>query len=368
TSFVVQVEAAAPGRSQSGGVLPASRSGLLPIHQPALEELGPNVREHLISFQDSLARQAKDSSTTDLKLSEAYGMMGQVYQAYSLASPARECYLNAHQLTPKDFRWTYLLGNISQQEGKVEEALTYYKLVRNLRPGYLATPVNLGNLYMQQNRLEEARSSFKEALAVNPNCTAARYGLGQIALSSRNYTEAVEYLEQALAEAPEATRIHYVLALAYRGLGNIQKAQAHLQQQGPVGIRVADPLVDGLQVLIRGERLHLVRGRMAFDAQRFSEAADEFRKAVSANPASVPARVNLGSALAQNGDVQGAIKEYQEAIRLDSANAAAQYNLALLLAKQNLHDRAILHLRSVLGMNPEDSDARFLLAQELLKN
>jgi tetratricopeptide (TPR) repeat protein len=369
--IVVFVAGAAPnalGLAQSGGVLPPPRSGLMPVHQPALEELEPHVRDQLIASQNSLATQARDSSVTDLKLGEAYGLMGRVYHAYSLTLPAKECYLNAHQLAPKDFRWTYLLGNISQQEGRVEEALSYYTLVRRLRPDYLAAPVNLGNVYLQQNRLEEARTSFKEALALNANCTAAQYGLGQIALSSRNYAVAVEHLEQALAGAPEATRIHYALALGYRGLGNIPKAQAHLQQQGPVGIRVADPLVDGLQELIRGERLHLVRGRMAFDALRFSEAADEFRKAVAANPASVPARANLGSALAQIGDVKGAIDEYQQAIRVSPSNAAAHYNLGLLLAGQKQHDRAILHLQSVLGLNPKDPDARFLLAQELLKS
>src|SRR5712692_8208168 len=354
--------------TQSAGVLQSSRAGLTPVHQPDLADLEPDIRDQLISLQNSLAAQTKDSATTDLKLSEAYGLMGQVYQAYSLTSPAKECYLNARHLAPKDFRWTYLLANVSQQEGRAEEALRYYILARGLRPDYLAAPVNLGNLYLQQNRLEEARSSFKEALALNPNCTAARYGLGQIALSNRNYDEAVKYLEQALADAPEATRIHYVLAIGYRGLGNIQKAQAHLQQQGPVGIRVSDPLLDGLKELIRGERLHLVRGRMAFDALRFSEAADEFRKAVAANPASVSARVNLGSTLAQMGDVKGAAEQYQEAIRISPSNAAAHYNLGLLLAKQNQHDRAILQFQSVLASNAKDPDARFMLAQELLRS
>ena len=364
----LQAERAALAVAQGGGVLPPPLPGLIAVRQPDLGGLEPKVRDQLISFQTSLASLAKDSSTTDLKLSEAYGLMGQVYQAYSLISPAKECYLNARHLAPRDFRWSYLLANVSQQEGRIAEAVSYYIIVRQLRPDYLAAPVNLGNLYMQQNRLEEARSSFKEALALNPNCSAAHYGLGQIALSGRHYTEAVEHLEHALAGAPEATRIHYALALGYRGLGNIQKAQTHLTQQGPVGIRVADPLMDGLQELIRGERLHLVRGRTAFDALRFSEAADAFRKAVAANPASVPARVNLGSTLAMIGEVKEAIAEYQEAIRLSPSNAAAHYNLGMLLAKQNQHQAATVHLQSVLVANPKDTDARFLLAMELLKS
>jgi tetratricopeptide (TPR) repeat protein len=355
-------------RAQRSDVLPPPRSTLVPVHQPDLTELEPEVREQLISLQKSTADQAKDPTVTDLKLSEAYGLLGQVYHAYALTSPARECYLNARQLSPRDFRWIYLLAIISRQEDRTEEAITYYKAARVLRPDYLAAPVNLGNLYLQQNRLEEARASFKEALTINERCTAARYGLGQVALSLRNYAEAVEYLEQALVDAPDANRLHYALAMAYRGLGNIQKARSHLQQQGPVGVRVGDPLVDGLQELIRGERLHLIRGRMAFDVLRYSEAADEFRKAVAANPASIPARVNLGSTLIQLGDFKGAIEQYQESIRISPTNTAAHFNLGMLLSKQNQHDGAILHFQSVLGLNPRDGEARFLLAQELLKS
>jgi tetratricopeptide (TPR) repeat protein len=352
---------------QSAGVLQPTRAGLAPVHQPDLKELEPEIREQLIALQNSTVTLLRDSAITDLKLSEAYGLLGQVYHAYSLTSPARECYLNASQLSPRDFRWSYLLATVSRQEGRSEDAIKYYKLTRDLRPEYLAAPVNLGNLYLQQNRLEDARVSFIQALSLNAHCTAAKYGLGQVALSLRNYAEAIQYLEQALADAPDANRIHYVLAMAYRGLGNIQKAQSHLQQQGPVGVRVADPLVDGLQELIRGERLRLVRGRMAFDALRFSEAADEFRKAVSANPASIPALVNLGSTLTQLGDFKGAIEQYQEAIRISPTNAAAHFNLAVLLSKQNQHDGAMLHLQSVLRFNPKDDDARLLLAKELLK-
>src|SRR5205807_1556071 len=130
-------------------VLPPPRSTLLPIHKPDLTELEPEVREQLISLQNSTAAQGKDPAITDLKLSEAYGLLGQVYHAYSLTSPARECYLNARQLTPRDFRWTYLLASVSRQEDRTEEAITYYKAARVLRPDYLAAPVNLGNLYLQ---------------------------------------------------------------------------------------------------------------------------------------------------------------------------------------------------------------------------
>jgi tetratricopeptide (TPR) repeat protein len=348
-------------------VVPAPRSGLLAVHQPDMRGLDREVREQLLYFQMSLAAIAKEPATTDHDLSEAYGLLGQVYHAYSLTSSAEECYLNAGRLAAKDYRWPYLLANVYQRDARTDEAIKYYRLVRQLRPDYLAAPVSLGNLYFEQNRIAEAAASFKEALAISAGCAAAKYGLGQIALSKRSYVEAARYFEAALAGAPEANRIHYALAMAYRGAGQIEKAKAEIQLQGPVGVRAADPLVDGLEDLIRGERVHILRGRLAFNALRYDEAADEFRKAVASNQDSVPARVNLGSALAKLGDIKGAIEQFRHALRVDSGNAAAHYNLGFLLASLNEHDEAIRHLQTAVELNPKDVEARFLLARELLE-
>lgn len=364
----VSAQAQSPSQSDGAAVIAPPRAGLLPVHSPDLKTLEPDVREQLLSLQTNLVATASDHRVTNEKLGEAYGSLGQAYHAYSLFPQAEECYRNAHLLISADFRWTYLLGNILQLDGRAEEAISFYEQTRTLRPDYQPAAVNLGNIYLRQNRLNEARAILIEVLKYNVNCAACRYGLGQAALSARDYKQAVEYLEQALKEAPQANRIHYGLALAYRGLGDIEKARTHLEQQGPVGVRVSDPLIDGLRQLIRGDRLHLVQGRKAFDAGRFSDAADEFRKAVAANPNGVPARVNLGAALAQMGDIAGAVEQYQHALRLDSKNATAHFNLGFLLAKQNQHEQAIIHFQAVLASNPADTESRFGLAQELEKS
>jgi tetratricopeptide (TPR) repeat protein len=153
--------------------------------------------------------------------------------------------------------------------------------------------------------------------------------------------------------------------MAYRGLGDTEKAKAHLAQQGSVGVRVADPLVDGLRDLITGERVYLARGKVAFEAKRYADAVTEFRKAVAAKPDSVTARINLGAALTQVGELNGAVEQFEEAIRLEPGSVNAHYNLAVLLARQNKHEQSITHLRSALRLEENDLNARFLLAQEL---
>lgn len=350
------------------GVLAPPRQGLVALHWPDLTNLEASVREQLTTSRASLTATVKDPRVPDARLSEAYGSLGQIYHAYSLIASARECYLNANRLQPKDFRWIYLLAKLDQQEGRFDDAIRGYQAARTLQPDYVAAPVNLGNIFLQLDRLDDAAESFTAALAIEKDNPAAYYGLGQVTMSRRNYADAVKYFEKTLALVPDANRVHYSLAMAYRGLGDSEKARAHLAQQGLVGIRVSDPLVDRLQDLVAGERLFLSRGKLAFDAQRFAEAAAEFRKAVAAAPDSVTARVNLGAALTQLGDLTGAVEQFQEAIRIQPGNANAHYNLAVLFARQNKHAEAVTQLRSVLTINPRDHTARVLLARQLVKS
>ena len=345
--------------------LPPPKPTLIAVHVPDLTQLESEVRDQLSFFQGSLANVIKDPSATNEKLGEAYGELGQIYHAYSLTAPARECYVNANRLMPKDFRWIYLLAKLDHQEGRFNEAIEGYRVTARLQPEYVAAHVNLGNIYLELNRLEEAIMNFGAALKIQEDVPAVHYGLGQIALSQRNFAEAINHFKRTLALAPEANRIHYALAMAYRGLNDQENARRHLTQQGTVGVRVADPLVDALQDLIKGERVHMIRGRLALEAKRYSEGAAEFRKAVMANPKSVPALVNLGAALTQTGDLKGATEQFQKALRVDPDNVNAHYNLAVLLVNDNQHQAALVHLEAVSRINPADRGARFLMAQLL---
>lgn len=331
-----------------------------------LSQLEPDVRDHIKWHQHALITTINNSNSTQTQLSTAYGALGEIYHAYSLTAPARECYLNANKLAPDDFKWIYLLAKLDQLEGRVDDAIRRYQTVASLQPAFVAVLVNLGNIYLELNRLDDASASFSTALQKERKSPAAHYGLGQVALSKRNYSEAVEHFEKALALAPEANRIHYALGMAYRGLRDSEKAKFHLSQQGPVGVRAADPLMDRLQWLVQGARVHLARGKVALEAKRYEEAATEFRKAIEARPDSVPAHVNLGATLTQLGDLKGAAEEFEKALLIDPNNVNARYNLAVLLGNAKLHQQAIVHLRKISVLNPNDFGARFFLAQQLL--
>lgn len=338
------------------------------VNFPDLSNLESEVREQITTIQNSLIATLKTPNTSATEKSEAYGKLAQVYHAYSFTAEARVCYQLANNLAPKDFRWNYLLAKLEHQEGRFDDAIRRYESARTLRPQYIATHVNLGNILLELNRLDDAKASFAAALEIDTKNPAAHYGLGQVALSKRSYAEAVDHFEKTLAAVPGANRVQYSLAMAYRGLGEAAKARTHLAKQGSVGVRVVDPLFDGLQEVIAGERVYLARGKIAFEAGRFPEAANEFRKAVASKPDSVTARINLGAALTQVGDVKGAVEQFEEALRIEPGKVNAHYNLAILLAKENRHAEAIDHLQSALKTDPNDLNVRLLLARELVKS
>lgn len=350
--------------AQGGDQLPPPKPSLVAVHWPDLSQLESDVRNQITSQQNSLAAAVKDPRAN---LSAAYGAMGELYHAYSLTAPARECYVNANRLAPRDYRWIYLLAKLDQLEGRVDDAIRRFREVVALQPQMVAAQVNLGNIYLELNRLDDAEQSLSTALNIEKQNPAAHYGLGQVALSRRRYADAVTHFEKALLLAPAANRIHYALAMAYRGLQNAEKAKLHLAQQGPVGVRVADPLMDRLTEMVQSARVYLIRGKQALEAKRYEEAAAEFRKAIAASPESVPAHVNLGATLTQLGDLKGAAKEFEKTLLIDPNNTNAHYNLAVLLSNENNHERAIVHLKAVTKINPNDLSARLLLVQQLSK-
>jgi Flp pilus assembly protein TadD len=137
-----------------------------------------------------------------------------------------------------------------------------YSTARRAKPNDREVQIHLAEVYLSLNRLADARDLFQQLIEVFP--AVARAGLGEIALREGRFNEAVEHLEAALTRAPEATSIHYSLGMAYRGLGRLDQARSHLARRGLSTVRPADPLVDSLSTLLRGERAQLMLGRRAY--------------------------------------------------------------------------------------------------------
>ncbi len=336
---------------------------LLPLVSPDLEHLEGAVADQLRETQELLQSILDRPGTGRQELAESFGAAGRLYHAYDLSDPAATCYANAGRLAPGDFQWAYLKAILDQKAGRLEDAVTGFLRTVELEPGALPAMVHLGDTYLSLRDLEQARHWLERALELDPSTAAAKASLGQIALSEKQYRRAVDHLEAALNLVPAATRLHHPLGLAYRGLGDMDKARHHLGLRGAVGVRVPDPLIEGLAELKVGERVFLLRGRVAFRAGHYEAAVEAFRSALDAAPESIRARVNLASALAQAGRRDEAILIFEQVLELDPENAAARFNLGVLRVQIGDYPRAAEALRVAVELRPDDAVAYLELAR-----
>ncbi len=213
--------------------------------------------------------------------------------------------------------------------------------------------------------MDESRATFEKVLELEPDTAAATFGMAQIGLSAQNYQAAAHFLERTLELVPDASAVHYPLALAYQQLGRPEEARRHLELRGPVGVAVSDPLMDQLRNFQKGEIVHLLRGRRAFQAGDLEAALSSFTQAVEASPNSIRARNNLASALAALKRYEDAVREYERVLQVAPDDATALFNLGSITLHLERFQDAAEHLEKVVRMSPRDSEAFALLGRAL---
>ncbi len=109
----------------------------------------------------------------------------------------------------------------------------------------------------------------------------------------------------------------------------------------------------------------VARGLEAEGAGCTNEAADLYRQAISLNPRSAPAHINLGILLQTEGDRTGAISSYRQAIESDPASAPAQYNLGSALSEAGESTLAESAYREAIRLRPSFPEAWVGLAHVL---
>jgi len=96
----------------------------------------------------------------------------------------------------------YNLGIALVAEGKIEEAISHYKIAFGLKPDYALAHNNLGNVFWDKRKTEEAISHYKMAIKLNPDFAKAYYNLGNALFSAKMTEEAIDYFKEAIKIRP----------------------------------------------------------------------------------------------------------------------------------------------------------------------
>ena len=186
----------------------------------------------------------------------------------------------------KDALVAYEAGMKALAGGQTEAAITELKRALKLSPRYLRALNDLGVLYLQLNRLREAAELFAQAVKFDETFNLARLNLGVVLHRQGRNKEAV----QTLAPLYEKDRSMKGVALSYADalLGVAELAKAEQVLRGALSESTNDS-VD----------LHFKLGVILNRQDRFDEAAEELKKAVTINDTAANAHLLLGATLLQ---------------------------------------------------------------------
>lgn len=342
-------------------------AGIVKLPDVDLSAYETEVATQLVDARVIVEQLLVSPAPDPLKLSQSYGYLGKLYHAYGLLPAAQACYSNAGAITPKELVWPYLYSVVANEQGQQEEAITGFKYVLAHSAEDLPSRIRLAKILRESGDFDGAHEQLMAIQGEEPTLAVVQAELGELALAKGNNEEAVDYLSNALEQLPEANRLHYPLAIALRNLGQQGKAREHMSKRGDVGIKVNDPFIEEIEQLKVGERVHLLRGKLAFAAGDYRAASKAFQAAVEARPDSARAYVNLGVTMSTMGQAKESEQQFVKALELDPDNVTAHYNLGATALHKGELDTAESHLRKVAELSPEDAEVHLMLANLLLR-
>jgi tetratricopeptide (TPR) repeat protein len=306
-----------------------------------------------------------DPSTQAIELGNEFGETGKLFMAAQYRDAAEPFLLNAQTLAPDEVRWPYYLAHLYRSRNEPETSAIFFEKVLQMRPDDVPALIWLGEMRLLQSRPEAAEPLFTKALSLQPYVTAALSGLGRVALARKEYAQAATYLEEALTYDQPGSVVHYPLAMAYRGLGQLDKAETHLRLRGHVEPVPPDPLMADLTGSLNSSVTYERLGVTALDKKEWVAAAEYFRKGVELAPDNPSLRHRLGTALFMAGDGAAAEQAFEEVVRRSPDFAKARYSLGVLQFTTGRTIDAIVQLSAAVKNDPGYLEARVRLAEAL---
>ena len=153
--------------------------------------------------------------------------------------------------------------------------------------------------------------------------------------------------------------------MAYRGLGDAPKADAHLRQRGSSYPDLQDPLMQDDEDLIESAMSFENRGMDALKSADFAAAIAAFQKGLVLAPDDTSLRYWLGAAFYASGKADDAVREFSEVVRRDPGFAKAHFSLGAIDDARQQRGRAIEEYQAAVRADPNLPESRLRLADDL---
>ncbi len=261
-------------------------------------------------------------------------------------------------------------GRLAESQQRIDLAVTEYRKVTELEPGFAEGFVNLGQALMEQHDYAAASAPLKRALELDSSLVPAHQLLGYALLAQGYAAEAI----------PHLSRVHEQGALGIAQVETGQFAEAITNLQAALQKRPNDP--DLLYYLGRAggllskqsidtllaaypdsARAHQSMAENYFVLRQMADAEKQYLAALQLRPDTPNVHLELGQVYAMTSRWPQAEEQYRAETKLQPGNAEAAYRLGNTLLQQGKAHEACVELQRSNQLQPQMPETLYALGK-----
>jgi tetratricopeptide (TPR) repeat protein len=275
------------------------------------------------------------------------------------------------------------------------EAIEWLKKAIQAEPQLTAAYVELADYYARRYDFQSAMQALYKIKTIQPKSYEVYRGFATVELRRNNFAGAASYAEQALKLYETDLDTFIIMARARLGLQEYQEAQAFASKAIEIdinsieaqslyakieaglhgvdaGAQYAQTLINRF-VLTKGQQVpppaieyRITLGEIYIQDERFHQAEEVLRQAISLDPNNKKALMNLGKVLQAQGQWLNALEVYLKAAVLDPSDAEPIFFSGQVYAEQGRLKDAVSQFERVVRNNPRYPKAHIALGRAAL--
>jgi tetratricopeptide (TPR) repeat protein len=236
----------------------------------------------------------------------------------------------------------FSIGNQMELEGRIEEAIEYYRRAHELEPGSVEINVSLASALYQVQSFDEGISYLEKALEIEPENVRLYQMIALGYVGKRELNVAIKYYTHAIEFAPENQDLYLAVSTLFEAIRNLSEAISTLEHM-PDEMKTSEIFL----------RLANLSGR----ANDHFAAVDYYRKAYLLDTTDLNTTIGIGTGFDMLGITDSAVY-YYERVNTDTFISNVAQRLIDLYTELDRYDRVIKTANEILILEPGNTHVR----------
>lgn len=295
----------------------------------------PEELKRMNAVYEKLAGIAQNSAGTLLKVADFYVLSKQVKEAIPFYYAVLKLRPDSDDAQINNVREKLARSLIFT--GQREEAIALFEQIVKDNPLRFETYEILGELYQQKGDLEKALTNFEHSLLLDASEPQNHLRLADLLRRSQKFEKAVDLLKQAKVKFPDMPYITYGLALA------LTQARKHLE--AVLAFEEARIDAEKRNEEMLDNQFYFAFGAAAEQAGQYEKAAEMLKQSIELDPNKPDAYNYLGYMWVDRGEkLDEAGELIRKALEIDPENGSYLDSLGWYYFKKGNFERALKEL------------------------